>query len=56
MSARAGDRHKVKPRSVRLPDDLWAAFVRKVSDEDRTIVEVVTRLIRRYLDEPPDRR
>ena len=51
MVSRSGDRHKVKPRTVRVPDDLWAAFRRKVADEDRTITEVLIRLIRRYLEE-----
>lgn len=48
---RSGDRHRVRARSVRVPDDLWTAFARKVADEDRTIVEVLIRLIRRYLEE-----
>jgi hypothetical protein len=41
----------VKPRAVRVPDDLWNAFVRKVEDEGRTITEVLIRLIRQYLDD-----
>jgi hypothetical protein len=48
---RRSDRHKVKPKNLRVPDDLWAAFAQKVSDEGRTMTEVLIRLIRRYLDE-----
>ena len=43
----------MQSRAFRPPPDLWAAFVRKVSDEDATITEVLVRLIRQYLDEPP---
>lgn len=50
--SRPGDRHKVRPTTFRPPPDLWAAFKRKVADEDKTITEVLVRLIRRYLDEP----
>ena len=48
---RKGDRHTVKPKSVRIPDDLWAAFGRKAAEEGRTRLDVLIRLIRRYLEE-----
>lgn len=41
----------MKPRHIRIPDDLWAAFKRKVQDEGQTITAVMIRLIRRYLDD-----
>lgn len=48
---RHGDRHTVKPVTFRPPEDLWAAFKRKVADEGKTVTEVLIRLIRRYVDE-----
>lgn len=48
---RSGDRHKVRPVTFRPPEALWAEFKRKVSDEGKTVTEVLVRLIRRYLDE-----
>lgn len=45
---RPPDRHLGKARLVRIPDEVWVPFKRKVLDEDRTIVEVLTRLIRAW--------
>jgi hypothetical protein len=49
--SRGGDRHQVRARNVRVPDELWDAFKRKVADDGKTVTEVLVRLIRRYLDE-----
>lgn len=51
MPKRPGDRHRVKAKLVRVPDDLWERFKRKAREEGRTVTEVLIRLIKRYLDE-----
>jgi hypothetical protein len=48
---RGGDRHKIRAKTVRIDDELWSAFRRKVADEDKTMTAVLTMLIRRYLRE-----
>lgn len=50
-SSRRGDRHKIRAKSVRIEDELWDAFRRKVADEGKTITAVLAVLIRRYLRE-----
>lgn len=47
---RAGDRHQIKPVSLRIPGDLWAAVKRKAQDRGETALAVVIRKLREYVD------
>ena len=37
------------PRSVRIPDDLWAAAKVKAEAKGETVTDVVVRALRRYV-------
>lgn len=47
---RTGDRHQVKPVSLRIPEGLWAAVKRKAKDRGETALAVVIRKLREYVD------
>ena len=36
-------------RTVRIPDDLWDAAMRKAHDEGMTLTEVIIKALRAYL-------
>lgn len=38
-------------RTIRVPDELWAAVKRKAADEDTTVTEVVIRLLTKWVNE-----
>lgn len=37
-----------KPRSIRVPDDLWAAAQAKAAQRRETVTDVVLRALKRY--------
>ena len=37
------------PRSLRIPDDLWAAALEKAQAEGRTLTDVVIKALERYV-------
>lgn len=42
-------RHK----SMRIPDGVWDAAKAKAAEEGRTVTDVVTELLQRYISSPP---
>lgn len=36
-------------RTVRVPDDLWFAVMRKAHDNGETVTDVIIRALKRYL-------
>lgn len=38
-----------RPKSLRIPDDLWTAALEKAQAEGRTLTDVVVRALERYL-------
>ncbi len=36
-------------RSVRIPDDLWAAALERAAENGETVTDVVLRALRRYV-------
>lgn len=41
-----------RPKSLRIPDDLWAAALEKAQAEGRTLTDVVVRALERYIKRP----
>lgn len=44
-----------KPRSVRVPDDLWAAAVKRAEERGETVTDAILRSLRRYTRPEPKR-
>lgn len=44
---------KTPVRGIRVPDGLWAAAQEKAAAEGRTMTDVVTDYLRRYVATPP---
>lgn len=44
-----GRENHTKPRSVRVPDDLWEAVTAAAATEGRTVTDVITVALRRYV-------
>lgn len=42
-------REGVRPRSVRVPDDLWAAAKAEAERRGETVTDVLLRALRRYV-------
>lgn len=40
---------KTPLRSVRVPDELWEAALRKAQDEGETVTDVIIRALTRYV-------
>jgi len=38
-----------RPKSLRIPDDLWAAALEKAQAEGRTLTDVVVKALERYV-------
>lgn len=43
------DQPKTPLRSVRVPDELWEAALRKAHDRGETVTDVIIRALKRYL-------
>ncbi len=46
---RGGDRHRRKPRAIRLPDDVEAAVVALAEKEKRPVRAVILEAVRRHV-------
>lgn len=44
---------KTPHKSMRIPDGVWQAAKAKAAGEGRTITDVVTELLQRYIASPP---
>ena len=42
-------REPIKPKSVRVPDDLWAAALAKADERGEVLSEVIRKALERYV-------
>lgn len=46
---------KTPVRNLRVPDSIWKPALEKAEAEGRTLTEVITTYLRRYISRPPRR-